>query len=165
MVEKPASVSENIGKTKPRFFLRVGLFLALLAFASAGAFAWHSLNNPCEVDEVKQASAVLITQMRRYDDVYASAANGTRTSIDYPVTVMQQILVDTQEVEVPACMRAAKSELVAYMGDAIKAFKAFQAAESDAAIQGFLDSSYAHIRTFRLELDEIEQCAPRCFSW
>jgi hypothetical protein len=148
-----------------RPFLRVGMVIVLFAFALAGVTSWYISINPCEADDVEQATALLIIQMRQYDNVYASAANGTRTSVEYPVTVMQQILVDTQGIEVPACMRTAKIELISYMRDAIHAFRAFQSEEPDIRIQGFLDSSYAHVRTFRIELDALKECVPYCMPW
>lgn len=154
--------SQRTGKKFGSLFLWAGAMTVFLAVAGFGGFTWYAANSPCEVGDVEYASTMLLTQMRRYDDVYASAANGMRTSIDYPVTVMQQILVDTQEVEVPACMRKAKSELIGYMGDAIRAFKAFQAGEQDSTIQSLLDSSYTHVRNFRMELESIKECAPYC---
>ena len=161
MIENP----QITGKKARSLFLWMGAVAVLLGIAMFGGFTWYSANSPCEVGDVEYASAVLLTQMRRYDDVYASAANGTRTSIDYPVTVMQQILVDTQEVEVPTCMQEAKGELIGYMGDAIRAFKAFQSEESDTNIQDLLNSSYAHVRAFRIELEAIKECAPYCKPW
>ena len=152
-------------KKLKRLFLYFGSSIVILAFAGMGAFMWYFCNDPCEEAAVGQASTILISQMRQFDGVYASAANGTRTSIEYPVTVMQQILVDTQDVEVPACMQTAKDELIDYMGDAIRAFKAFQAEEPNGTIQGFLNSSYAHVRTFRIELNAVKECMPYCMPW
>jgi len=163
MAKSPASL--GLRKRPRRLFPYVIALIVLLTIVWVGIYKWYLFSNPCEVDDVEYASTVLLTQMRRYDDVYASAANGTRTSIDYPITVMQQILVDTQDVEVPACMRRARSELIGYMGDAIHAFKAFQAEEPDTVIQNLLDSSYVHVHTFRMELDEVKECVPYCTPW
>ena len=141
-----------------------GILLLLLLLATGGAYGWSVLNRPCEAGAVQEASALLVSQMRQYDDVYVStAAAPSRDAITYPITVMQQILVDTQQVAVPHCMRAARDELIGYMGDAINAFRAFEAQENDAAIKGWLDSSYAHVRAFRMELDAVQACAPNCF--
>ena len=148
-----------------RYVLRIGMVIVLFVFAVAGVTSWYFFSNPCEADDVEQAAALLVIQMRQYDNVYASAANGTRTSIEYPVTVMQQILVDTQGIDVPVCMHTAKNELIDYMGDAIRAFKAFQAGEPNGTIQSFLDSSYAHVRAFRVELDAVKECVPYCAPW
>ena len=163
MAESPALLGPR--KRPRRLLLYVSSLIVLSAIVGFGIYKWYLFSNPCELEDVEYASTVLLTQMRRYDDVYASAANGTRTSIDYPITVMQQILVDTQDVEVPACMWRARSELIDYMGDAIHAFKAFQAEKPDTVIQSLLDSSYAHVRAFRAELEVIKDCAPYCAPW
>ncbi len=139
-----------------------GALTALVIVAAAGVYAWRSFYIPCEVDAVQETSAILVSQMTRYDEVYISTTDGTRTSIEYPVTVLQQILMDTQAVDVPACMRTAKSELVNYMGDVIRAFQAFKAGEPDATVSGLLDDSYAHIRIFISELESVNSCAPYC---
>jgi len=142
-----------------------GVLTVLLIVAAAGVYAWRAFHSPCEADAVERTSAFLVTQMTRYDEVYVSATSGTRTSIDYPVTVLQQILMDTQAVDVPACMRTAKSELVNYMGDVIRAFQAFKAGEPDATVRDLLDDSYAHVRIFISELESVRKCAPYCLPY
>jgi hypothetical protein len=136
--------------------------ILILLIASAGMYTWYSLSRSCQVDAVQDASAILVSQMNRYDNVYIPATAGTRTSLEYPLAVMQQILVDTEQVMVPACMRIAKGELIGYMGTVIRAFDAYRAGEPDATIQGLLDDSYGHIRAFRLELETVNECAPFC---
>jgi len=132
--------------------------------AAVGIYSWYAYYRPCEVSVVQEASALLISQMKMYDDVYVSAAAApSRGSTVYPVSVMQRVLVDTQQIDVPYCMQTAKVELLGYMGDAIRAFHAFEAQEENAAIKGFLDSSHAHVRVFIQELDRVEACAPYCW--
>jgi len=130
---------------------------------SVGIFLRFSLSISCDAKAVDNASTMLVTQMTRYDDVYVSATNGTRNSIDYPFTVMQQILMSTQEIEVPVCMGAAKDELIHYMMKVIRAFHALKAGEPDTTVKGFLDESYDHIHIFFAELDTVKKCAPYCF--
>lgn len=141
-------------------WLFVGAVVASLLVA-ASAYV-HSLSASCDPEAVEQASAVLFTQMTRYDDVYVSATNGTRDSIDYPLEVMKQILMDTQQVPVPACLQMARSELVDYMRNVIHAFQAFKAGEADLTIKGYLDESHVHVRVFITELERVEKCAPIC---
>lgn len=145
-----------------RFPSPVHTLIVLLILVTAGAYASYAIPRSCEVEAVQDASAILISQMKRYDEVYVPATAGSQTSLEYPLTVMQQILVDTDQVSVPTCMRTAKVELVSYMGTVIRAFDAFRAGEPDATIQGLLDDSYAHVRAFRLELEAVNACAPFC---
>lgn len=136
--------------------------IVLLAAIGTGIHARQSLARSCEVQAVQEAASVLVSQMRMYDDVYVSAANGTRTSLEYPLTVMQETLMDTQQVEVPTCLQTAKDELVNYMAGALRAFRAFTAGEPETTIQGHLDDSYTHVRIFLTELEAVRKCAPLC---
>lgn len=141
-----------------------GIFIILSMLAAGGVYSWYVYYRPCEVNVVQETSTLLISQMKMYDDVYVSAAAApSRGSTLYPVSVMQKILVDTQQIDVPYCMQTAKVELISYMGDAIRAFHAYEAQEENVVIKNLLDSSYAHIRVFIQELDEVEACAPLCF--
>ena len=152
-------------KHRPLYFIRIaGALILLSMLAAGGIYSWHAYYRPCEVNAVQETSKLLINQMKMYDDVYVSAAAApSRSSTIYPVSVMQKILVDTQQIDVPYCMQTAKGELIGYMGDAIRAFHAYEAQEENAVIKSYLDSSYAHIRVFIQELDDVEACAPSCF--
>lgn len=161
MLEKPAPlVPLGTVKKSSRFLLRMGALIVL--FMGAVVYARYFLPGLCDATAVEEASAMLVIQMKRYDDVYASATNGTRTSIEYPVAVLQQILMDTKQVAVPACMRTAKNELIGYMGVVIRAFESYRAGESDGTVKDLVDRSYMHLGTFLAEVKTIEQCAPYC---
>jgi hypothetical protein len=139
------------------------MLILLLSAAAGGAYAWYAHKYPCEVEAVGAARIMLVTQTKRFEDVYISAAAApSRASVIYPLTVMQQITVETRAVDVPACMETAKDELVNYMMDVVRAFDAFVAHEANATIQGFLDDSYTHVRNFLDELEAVEECAPFC---
>ena len=114
---------------------------------------------------VEEASAFLVSQLNTYDGVYQVAATASRNALPHPVTVLQQIFVDTQEVGVPACMQTAKDELLNYMGNVISAFQAFIAAETDTTIRDLLVESDKHYSNFRTELEAVKECAPYCAPW
>lgn len=140
-----------------------GALVLLLILAPASVYAWRYLYNPCEVEVVQQAADSLIIQSKIYDRVYQSAVDGDRTSLDYPVTVMQQTFMDTQAVVVPACMRTAKGELLGYMETVIYAFRAFSAGEADNMVRELVQQSNGHYHNFISELEAVEECAPFCF--
>ena len=146
-----------------RFRWLAGAFIVLIIFLPAGVYAWRYLYNPCEVEAVKEASDSLVIQSKMYDRVYQSAVDGDRTSLDYPVTVMQQTFMDTQAVVVPVCMQTAKSELLNYMGTVIHAFRAFGAGEADEAVRILVQQSNGHYHHFMTELEAVRECAPFCF--
>jgi hypothetical protein len=138
------------------------VFVVLLFVAAAGAYTWHSLRSSCEVDAVEETVAILVSQAKQYDDVYQSATAATPTSVVVPLAVMQQILMDTQQVAVPACLQTAKTELVDYMGTVIRAFLAYSAQEANTVVRGLIEQSETHYANFSTELKEVKQCAPYC---
>lgn len=149
-------------KGVPRARWVVGALVFLVILAAGRQLALSQLARSCEVEAVKEATAVLVSLTDRFDDVYSSAANGTPTSLEYPISVMQQTLMDTQQVELPACMENVRYELVGYMDAVIRAFRAYAADEPNANVEANLENSYSHIKDATQELDRIEQCAPYC---
>ena len=144
-----------------RFLWRVSVLVVLLIVA-AGAATWYYFNRTCEVTAVKEASAFLLNQSKRYDDVYRVTADAFRTSVLLPVTVLQQIFLDTQDTVVPACMQTAKNELTNYMRTIIRAFEAYAAGEANATVIDLLHQSDMYYSNFRAELDAVNKCAPFC---
>ena len=146
----------------PRWWMGASLFLIVVAVG--GLLMRAVVARSCQVEAVNEATSILMSLTDRFDDVYSSAANGTPDSLEYPLSVMQQILMDTRQVETPACMKSAQDELVGYMDAVIRAFWAYTAGESESVIQSHLEDSYFHIKTAALEMQEVKQCAPYCVS-
>jgi len=146
-----------------RFRWLVSALIALFILAAVGMYTWFFVYNTCEVDAVKEASTILVTQLTTYDGVFQVAVTASRTSPDHPVNTLKQIFMDTQELAVPACMQTAKNELINYMGTVISAFQAFRAGEADATIRGFIKQSDVHYANFKAELKAVNKCAPYCF--
>ena len=148
-----------------RFLLPLALVIVWLIATGAGMYAWFHHYNTCAVEEVEKASASLARQLDRYDHAYQFAATVTREGLDRPVLDLQQILLDTKDVTVPACMQTAQAALVEYMGTVIRAFRAYMAAEPDAAVRKLLDESAVHFNRFNTEREMIDACAPYCGPW
>lgn len=166
-MEQPGASTEPRHRAHTRSSSRLrwlaGALLGLLLLAPAGLYAWRYLYNPCEVKTVQEASDSLVIQSKMYDRVYQSAVDGDRTSLDYPVTVMQQTFMDTQAVVVPVCLQTAKGELLHYMETVIYAFRAFGAGEADETVRGLVQQSNEHYHSFVSELEAVQECAPFCF--
>ena len=145
-----------------RFLLLASAVIVLFIVAAVGLYAWFFVYNSCEVDAVKEASTMLVTQLTTYDGVFQVAATASRTSPDHPVNTLKQIFMDTQEIIVPACMQTAKNELINYMGTVISAFQAYRAGEADATIRGFIKQSDTQYANFNAELKAVNKCAPFC---
>jgi hypothetical protein len=162
-MDNPAQIKSQGPLQKSNRFLWLGsVLIVLLIIAAGGMYAWFFVYNPCEVDTVKEASTMLITQLATYDGVFQVAATASRTSPDHPVNTLKQIFMDTQEIPVPACMQTAKNELINYMGTVINAFQAYRAGEADATVWGWIKQSDAQYANFQAELKAVNKCAPFC---
>ena len=137
--------------------------LMMLIVAAASTYAWYSIFRPCKVETVQKVSTRLVTQLKLYDEAYQFATSASPTRLVRPVNTLQQILMDTQELTVPACMQTAKSELVNYMGTVIRAFLAYGAGETNATVRDLIDQSNVYYGNFNTELDAVNECAPFCF--
>lgn len=136
--------------------------VVLVAAVTAGGYAWYFFKNPCDAEAVQETSVMLVIQAGRYDDVYASTTGATRSSLAYPVATLQQILMDTRDIPVPACMQIAKDELLDYMRIVVRAFVAYGAGETDAAVRELVIQSASHYGNFITELEAVRECAPYC---
>lgn len=145
-----------------RLLLPASIIVAMLLLAAVGAYAWFFVVHPCELNVVEEASVLLFSQMNRYEDVYQVAISASPNSVVLPVSVLQQILMDTQQVAVPSCMQSAKGELLDYMRTIIRAFDAYAAQEPDATVRGLVDEAVTHLHNFDSELEAIQECAPYC---
>jgi hypothetical protein len=139
-----------------------GATITLVVATALGAYVWFYLRGACDVDDVQEASAILVSQVNRYDDVYQVATDATQDSALIPVTVLQQIQMDTQQVAVPACMQTAKSELVSYMETVIRAFSAYSAKETDTMVRELIAESETHYENYLTEMKAVNKCAPLC---
>jgi len=138
------------------------VFIVFLLVAAVSTYALNSLRNSCEVTFVQNASALLLSQMQRYNDIYQVATSASPDSAVLPVTMMQQILMDSKDVDVPACMQTAKDELIDYMGTVIRAFLAYSQREADTTVSDLIAQSDTHYGNFYAELEAVKECAPLC---
>jgi hypothetical protein len=134
----------------------------LLLVAAGSVYAWFFLIHPCELNTVEETSALLFSQLDRYEDVYQVAISASPQSVLLPVSVLQQILMDTQQVAVPSCMQTAKEEVVDYMRTIIRAFDAYAAQEPDETVRALVNKAVTHLHNFDTELEAVKECAPYC---
>jgi hypothetical protein len=160
--DSPTEANVSVHKSVSFPWLKRGIFMLLIILAAIGTYSWFYLRNACEVNAVQEASVILGSQVNRYDDVYQVATDAPPDSVVIPVTVLQQILMDTQQVVVPACMRIAKSELVSYMGTVIRAFLAYSVEETNTMVRELITESETHYENYRTEMEAINKCAPLC---
>ena len=161
------SETQNIIPKPNRFLLPASALIVLLIVTAVSIYTWyyHYLPRSCAVTAVEESSTILASQVKRYDDVYQSATAASQTSAVVPLAVMQQILMDTQQVSVPACMQTAKTELINYMGTVIRAFLAYTASEANTVVRDLIDESETHFANFTTEMREVKKCAPFCLPY
>ena len=163
MVEKPESLESHGAVKKSKYILwPASVFIVITIVVAVGMYSWHYLRSSCEMTAVQDASAFLIVQAKRYDGVYQVATDAPRDSVVIPVTVLQQILMDTKEVAVPVCMQPAKTELVSYMGVVIRAFLAYSAKEANSTVADMITQAETHYENYLTEMSAVKKCAPMC---
>jgi hypothetical protein len=135
--------------------------LVLLA-AAVGLYAFFFVRASCDITAVERASFLLLHQMERFDHSYQFATSAAPDKVVRPLAELQQILMDTKTVEVPGCLQAAKTDLVAYMGTVVRAFLAYQAQEAD-LVRDLVGQSDTHYEGFYVEMEKVMGCAPWCF--
>ena len=162
-MENPLPPKAQYTMRRLRRLLRpASIIVALLLLAAVGVYTWFFVFHPCEMNVVEEASALLFSQLNRYEDVYQVAISASPNSVVLPVSVLKQVLMDTQQVDVPSCMQSAKGELLNYMRTIIRAFDAYAAQAPDATVRGLVDEAVTHLHNFDSELEAIKACAPYC---
>ena len=154
--------SQGIVQKPKRFLPAAGALIVLLIAGAVSLYAWIYVYNPCEVDAVKDASAFLVSQQKTYDAQYQFTTTVSRTELAIPVSMLEQISIDTKAVAVPACMQTAKNELLNYMGSVNGAFRAYMAAEKDPRIREMLHQADTYYDKFSSALAAVNKCAPFC---
>ena len=153
---------DGIFQKSKGFLLPASALIVLLIAGAVGVYIWIYVSNPCEVDAMKEASAFLVSQQKTYDAQYQFTTTVSRPELAIPVSMLEQISIDTKAVPVPACMQTAKNELLNYMGSVNGAFRAYMAVETDPKIRDLLHQSDMHYDNFNSELEAVNKCAPFC---
>ena len=165
MEEQPAGPRPGENFEQSRRFPMAGfvVIIALLIVGAVGLYTWYYLYSPCGVNNVKEASSRLTDQATAYDLAFQATRGVSAPMLMGPITQMEQVLIDTREVAVPACMQTAKIELVTAMEDTIRAFLAYLEQKPEATVQELMEESTAHLESFSAELEAINKCAPLCW--
>ena len=150
------------GWTQRRFLLAAGVLMVLLIVGAVGAYTWFALYGPCTVNTVEAASAVLFDQLILFDAIYQSIPSRAPLALIGPMTQMQQILIDTQKLVVPACLQPAQNELISAMESLIRGLLAIMESEPEATFAKLMEKSQKHLDNFTAELEFVNKCAPFC---
>jgi len=70
-MDRPELVEiQNAVPKSNRFRWILGALIGLLFTTAGGIYSWRYMYNPCEVDDVKEASDFLVSQLKSYDGQY-----------------------------------------------------------------------------------------------
>lgn len=164
-MENPLPPEEQpLPEKRGRILIIGGAVLGIMVVAALGVYAWYAVYGPCTRETVNTASTALFEQVAAFEAAYQAAASATPIGLMGPVTSMQQVLWDTRELSVPACMQFARNELIIAMESAIRAFLAVMNGESRETVEGLLQDSQKHLDIFATELESVNKCAPFCLS-
>jgi hypothetical protein len=162
-MENPLPLETEPVPKKPRPFLLVGgVLLAVLLIAAVSVYTWYAVDGPCGRGTVDTASAALIDQLKAFEADFQSAASMNPIGLVGPVTHMEQTLWATQEVVVPACLQAAKNELVTSIESEIRAYLAIMSQKPDKTVKKLKEDAKTHLENFATELEAVNRCAPFC---
>lgn len=162
MENPPTLEAEPVLRRPRRLWIVVAVVAAVMVVGAVSLYTWYALYGPCRRGSVRSASDALFQQVNAFEAAYEAAASATPIGLMGPVTQMQQILWDTREVTVPACVQVARNELVTSMESAIRAFLAIMSQESDQTIADLMADSKTHVENFNTEMETVNQCAPFC---
>ena len=154
--------AEPLPEKRGRLLIAAGAILGFMIVGALGVYAWYAVYGPCTRGTVNAASSALFEQVAAFEQAYQAAASTTPVGLMGPLTNMQQILWNTRDVTVPACMQNARNELLTSMESAIRAFLAIMTGESKQAVEELLQDSQTHLDTFSTELEAVNRCAPFC---
>lgn len=144
------------------FLLAVGVLLVLLIVAAVGGYTWFAFFGPCTVNTVETASNAMLDHLQRFDVIYQSTPSLTPVELFDPMTQLQQILIDTKKVVVPACLLIAQNELIISMETLMRALLAVMESKPEATAKRLFEKSTGHLDNFKAELKWIDKCAPFC---
>lgn len=162
-MENPPPLEAQPAPMKPRRFpIVLGAVLVILLVAAVGVYTWFALYGPCSRENVKTAATALFKQASAFEQAFQSIASTAPIGLIGPVTQMEQTLLDTRGVAVPACMQVAKNELATSMESEIRAFLAIMNQEPEKHVKDLMQDSRTHIENFANEIEAVNKCAPFC---
>jgi len=137
------------------------LSLVLVLVLGTGT-GWYYFYGPCGTKVIDGAADQITSLLTRWLDAARLADTTSRIALSGPVSSLQQIRRDTDDIQVPSCLRLAKGHMVVGMDYAIDGFLLFMGEASDDQISSRFDLAEASFGHVVQELTRIKECAPFC---
>lgn len=162
---RPTQTPEGAADQSSAPLFSKGFLIALGIIAVLGAgIAWYYFYGPCGTRRVEVSIRNLQQIAERWDDANSVAASAARIALATPVSHLQTIKQDTQQLDVPPCLLPAKKALLSSMETKIESYLAFMRQDDDIVVSSMILGADIDLSTFRSELKVVSACAPFCVS-
>ena len=162
MEDSQPSATQPVSDRWTRLLWAGGIVMLFLIVAAVGGYTWFAIYGPCTANTVETASNTLLDQLQQFDATYQSTSSLTPVELFDPMTQLQQILIDTKKVVVPACLQIAQDELLIVMETIIRALLAVMESKPESTATRLVEESNIHRDNFTAELEWINKCTPFC---
>lgn len=136
--------------------------IAVVLVLALGGFAWYYLSGPCGILAVNQATDQMISLDEKFTDAVKVAESTSRISLSGPISELQSIAREINNLEVPACLEPAKKYYYKSADSEIMALLAFAAQEKDSVVSSHMRLSVSFYSDAQDEIEKIKACAPFC---
>lgn len=160
----PASGRSGLvtGPSSTPLFSRGFLIIIVILAAVGAAYAWYYYYGPCGLRRINHSMSQLQQIAERWDDANSIAGSAARIALAAPVSDLQKIKREANELGVPGCLAPAKRTLLASMEASIDAYLAFMQRNDDLTVSTKMLLAETKKSTFASELRRVSDCAPYC---
>jgi hypothetical protein len=158
---------KNAKNSNKKIIIIIGVLVVVAALAIGGGLFYYQ-QGPCGVARVKAAVATMQHLGAEWDDANKLAGTTGRGSLSGPISNLQKIARDANDLNLPGCMDAAKAAMTAYMEDTVDGYILFMSqmssdsATTDAQVNQKFNLASTEYDTFETLLSDVQKCAPFC---
>lgn len=109
----------------------------------------------CSAMRVEKSMQPIQDQMRAFDDYAAIVSNTGRDQLAFPVSELQRIRRETEDIVVPDCLVTLKTASLEYMNQVISTSLAFMRSEDQEQVSGRLQLSRQLRAVYETEKDRL----------
>lgn len=140
----------------------VAILLAFIALVIIGGGAGYYFYGPCGLVRFRDASSKLEGLMEKHLDLSTLASSTSRIALTVPVTQLQDLRRDIQDVPHPTCMQPAFDDLDKAMDFEISAYLGFMAQDPDTSVEVKMQTAGSYLQNATNHLSVLRMCAPLC---
>jgi PHP family Zn ribbon phosphoesterase len=138
------------------------IVVAVVLVLALGGFAWYYLSGPCGILAVNQSIEQLLSLDEEFNDAVKVAESTSRISLSGPISELQAIAREINDLKVPACLEPAKKYYYKSADNEIMALLAFASQEKESVVSSYIYTSLSAYGDAQDEVAKIKACAPFC---